>query len=136
MYRALAVAVVELDAMSRSAAEKGCVQQIGAPRAARHWDAAGLTHRGQHPFSAVRNVASGAANHDADGVEEMPARIMADLGVERAVGQAGDERDAGRRRARRGLQGVDGFSMRHDGSPRRALANTGPTTKPRALTSS
>ena len=61
--------------------------------------------------------AAGAANHHADGVEQMPPRIMADLGVERVVAQRGYERDQRRRGAGGGLQSVDGFGVRHVQQP-------------------
>ena len=114
MHRALAVAVVELDAVGSGAPEEGRVEQVGAARAAGNRDVAGAAHRGERALRAVRDVACGAADHDADGVEEMPPRIMADLGVERAVAQAVDERDERRGRSGRGLQGVDRFGMRHE----------------------
>ena len=104
MHRALAIAVVELDAVAGGAAEKGRIEQVGAARAARHRDVAGPAHGGEHPLRAVCDVARGATNHDADGVEEMPPRIMPNLGVERAVTQAVDESDERRRRSRRWLQ--------------------------------
>ena len=85
------VAVVELDAMRGGAAEKCGVEQVGAPRTARHRNLAGRTHRRDHRLGARRDIAGRARNHHADGVEQMPARIVAHLFGQRVVAQPVDE---------------------------------------------
>ena len=113
MRRALAVAVVELDAVRRGAAEEGGVEQVGAPRAARHRNAAGRPHRREHGLGAGRDVAARARDHHADGVEQMPPRVMAHLVGERVMAQLADELDDGLGRAGGGLQRVHGFGVGH-----------------------
>ena len=87
MHRALAEAVVELDAVRGGAAEEGGVDEIGAPRAAGHRHAAGRAHRREHRLGAGRDLAAGAGDHHADGVEQMAPRVVADLVGERGVAQ-------------------------------------------------
>ena len=60
MRRAVAVAVVELDAVRGGAAEEGGVEQVGAPRAAGHRDLAGRPHRLRSPLSAWVAIVPGA----------------------------------------------------------------------------
>jgi hypothetical protein len=79
MHRALPVAIVELDAVGSGAAQEGSVQEIGAPRASRHRDAAGGPHRCQHRLGAGRDLAAGACDHHPDRVHEMPLGVVADL---------------------------------------------------------
>ena len=93
MHRALPVAVVELDAVGGGAAQKGGVQEIGAPRASRHRHAAGWPHRGQHGLGAGRHIAAGARDHHPDGVHEMPPRVVAHLVAERIIAQPAHEPD-------------------------------------------
>jgi len=79
MRRAFGVAIVELDAVRLGAAEKGGVDEVGATRAPRHRDVAGRANGGEHCFGAACDSAAGARDHHADGVEQMPPRIVADL---------------------------------------------------------
>ncbi len=97
MHRALPEAVVELDAVGRRAAEESGIEEIGAPRAAGHRNAAGRAHRGEHGLGAGRDLAAGAGDHHPDGVEQVAPRIVANLVGERAVAQLADEFDDGRR---------------------------------------
>ena len=113
MHRALPEAVVELDAVRRGAAEESGIDEIGAPRAARHRNAAGRAHRRQHRLGAGRDLAAGARDHDADGVEQMPPRVMADLVGERAMAQSADEIDHCRGRAGGGMERLQGFGVGH-----------------------
>ena len=87
MHRALPEAVVELDAVGRGAAEERRIDEIGAPRAPRHRNAAGRPHRRQHRLGAGRDLAAGTRDHDADRVEQMPPCVVADLVGERGVAQ-------------------------------------------------
>ena len=114
MHRALPEAVVELDAVRRGAAEERGIEEIGAPRAARHRNAAGRAHRRQHRLGAGRDLAAGARDHDADGVEQMPPRVVADLVGERGVAQSADEIDDRRGRAGGGMERLQGFGVGHD----------------------
>ena len=61
--------------------------QIGAPRAAGHRNAAGRPHRREHRLGAGRDLAARARDHHADGVEQMPPRVVAHLVGERGVAQ-------------------------------------------------
>jgi hypothetical protein len=45
MHGALRESVVELDAVRGGAAEEGGIEEVGAPRAARHRNMAGGAHR-------------------------------------------------------------------------------------------
>ena len=101
MHRALTEAVVELDAVRGGAAEEGCVDEIGASRAAGHRHAAGRAHRREHGLGAGRDLAAGAGDHHAHGVEEVASRVVADLVGQRGVAQPADEVDDGRRSPRR-----------------------------------
>ena len=87
MRRAVAIAVVELDAMRRRAAEEGGVEQVGAPGAARHRDVPGRPHRGDDGLGLGRDVPSRARDHHADGVEQMPPRVVPRLLGQRVVAQ-------------------------------------------------
>jgi hypothetical protein len=91
MHRTFGVAVVELDAVGGSAAEEGCVEQVGAPRAAGHRHAAGRPHGGEHRLGAGRDFAVGARDHHADGVEQMPAGVVARLLRDRGIGEPAHE---------------------------------------------
>jgi hypothetical protein len=111
MGRAVAVAVVELDAVRRGTAEKGGVEQVGATRASRHRDASGRAHPRDHGFSTARHIAGSARDHHADGVEQMPARVVAHLVGECAEAQRANEIDDGAGRPRGGRQLVNGFGV-------------------------
>ena len=87
MRRALGVAVVELDAVRRGAAEKGGVDEIGAARAPWHRDLAGRANGGEHGFGAACDRAARARDHHPDGVEQVPARIVTHLVGERGMPQ-------------------------------------------------
>ena len=77
MRRAVAVAVVELDAVRRGAAEERGVEQVGAPRAARHRDFAAAGRTALMTFSAwVAMLPRRARDHHADGVEQVPPRVV------------------------------------------------------------
>ena len=102
MHGALGEAVVERDAVRRGAAVEGGIHEVGAPREARHRNVAGEAHRREHGFGAVRHLAGRARDHDADGIEDMAARIMAHLIGEVGMAQVADEFDE--RRGRGGLR--------------------------------
>ena len=93
MHRALAIAVVELDAVGGGAAEERGVEEIGASRAPGHRNAAAGAHRCQHRLGAGGHIAAGTRDHDPDRVEEVPPRVMADLVVERVMAQPAHETD-------------------------------------------
>src|SRR5262245_35738636 len=76
MHRALAEAVIELDAMRGGAAEEGGIDEVGPPRATRHWNAPGRTRRREHVFGARRNVAARACEHDSGRVVVKPAYLV------------------------------------------------------------
>src|SRR5262249_33668975 len=116
MHRALAIAIVELDAVSGSASEKSSVEQVGAPRAARHWNPTGVANGGEDSFGSGCDVAAGAGDHHADGVKQMPACVMADVLGERVVAQVAGEGDQRLGRAGCRLQRMKGFGVRHDTS--------------------
>ena len=115
MRRAVAVAVVELDAVRRGAAEERGVEQVGAPRAAGHRDFAGRPHRLDDVLGLRRDGAARARDHHADGVEQMPPRVVARVLRQRVVAQRAGELHDLVGRARGGLQGVDGFGVGHHG---------------------
>ena len=121
MHRALPVAVVELDAVGGGAAEERRIEQIGAPRAARHRDAAGRAHRREHGLGAACDLAAGARDHHPDGVEQMAAGVVAHLVGERGVAQPADELDDGPGRPGGRMERLQGFGVGHDvprfGSP-------------------
>ena len=116
MRRAVAVAVVKLDAVRRGAAEERRIEQIGAPRAAGHRHVSGRTHGRHHGLGARRHVAGRARDHHADGVEQMPPRVVAHLLGERVMAQRADEFDDRLRCAGGGMQRVDSFGVRHGSS--------------------
>ena len=113
MHRALAEAVIELDAVRRGAAEEGGIDQVGPPRAAGHRDAAGRPHRRQHGLGAGRDLAARTGDHDAHGVEQMPPRVMAHLVGERGMTELVDELDDGLGRADGGMKRLQGFGVGH-----------------------
>ena len=122
MHRALPVAVVELDAVGGGAAEEGGVDEIGAPRAAGHRDAAGRPHRRQHRLGAGRDLAARAGDHHADGVEQVAPRVVAHLVRNaRRSASALTNADDGIGRAGGGMQGLQGFGVRHGVSDRRSV---------------
>ena len=111
MHRPLPIAVVELDAVGGGAAEKGGVEEVGAPPAARHRNAPLAAHQGKRRLGAARHVAGGACDHHPDGIEQMPPRVMANLGIERPMGQPGHER--GQRRGGAGTGAGGGAGRRY-----------------------
>src|SRR5262249_3988178 len=113
MPRALPKAVVEFDAGGGGAAEERGVDEIGPPRAAGHRNAAGRAHRREHGLGAGRDVAAGARDHDADGVEQMPPRVVAHLIGKRGVTEFANEFDDGRGRAGGGMERLQGFGVDH-----------------------
>ena len=78
---------------------------------------AGRPHRRQHGLGRVATLAARARDHHADGVEQMPPRVVAHLVGERVIAQLADERDDGLGRAGGGMQRVDGFGVGHAMSP-------------------
>ena len=102
MRRADAIAVVELDAVRRRAAEERGVEQVVALRAARHRDfAAAGAHAREHFLGIGRDIARRARDHHADGVEQMPPRVVAHFVGEVGVAQAARELDDGARSRQR-----------------------------------
>ena len=83
------------------------------PCAARHRNAAGRAHRRQHRLGARRDLAAGARDHHADGVEQVAPGIVARLLGQRAVAQPADESDDGLGRAGGGMQRLQGFGVGH-----------------------
>ena len=79
MRGAVPVAVVELDAVGGGAAEESGVEQVGAPCAAGHGNAAAGRAGGDHGFRAGRDIASGARDHHPDGVEQVAPRVVPHL---------------------------------------------------------
>jgi hypothetical protein len=84
-------------------AEEGGIDEVGATGTAGHRNVAGGAHRREHGFGAARHLAGRARDHDADGVEDMAARIMAHLIGEVRMAHVTDELDE--RRGRGGLWG-------------------------------
>ena len=112
MRRADAVAVVELDAVRRRAAEERGVEQVVALGAARHRDRAAAAHAGQHRLGVGRDIARRARDHHADGVEQMPPRVVAHLVGEVGIAQGRSRSHDGAGRARGRMQ-RDGFGLFH-----------------------
>ena len=113
MHGAFGVAVVELDAVRGGAAEEGGVDQVGAPRTPGHRDLARRTCRREHRLSLGCDRAACARDHHADGVEQVPARVMAGVLGQRCVAQRADEFDDRVGRARGGMARVKGLGVRH-----------------------
>ena len=113
MRRAVAVAVVEFDAVRRGAAEEGGVEQVGAALASRHRDFPGRPHRLDDVLGLRRDAAARAGDHHADGVEQMPPRVVPRVLRQRVVAQRAGELHDLIGRARGGLQRVDGFGVGH-----------------------
>ena len=114
MHRALPKSVVELDPVGGGAAEERGIEEIGAPGAARHRNTAGRAHRCEHRLGAVGDVAAGAGDHHADGVEQMASGIVADF-----VGESGKVKIAHEGydrigRASGGMARLQSLGMRHD----------------------
>ena len=118
MHGTLPVAVVHLDAVRGGAAEERGIEEIGAPRAARHRNAAGRPHRGEHRLGAGRDLAAGAGDHDADGVEQVAPGVMADLVGEGRVAQPADKADDGLGRSGGRMAASAGPRRGTSGSPR------------------
>src|SRR5262249_36692707 len=70
-------------------------------------------HRREHGLGAGRDVAAGARDHDADGVEQMPPRVVAHLIGKRGVTEFANEFDDGRGRAGGGMERLQGFGVDH-----------------------
>ncbi len=121
MHRALPVAVVELDAVGGGAAKEGGVDEIGAPRAAGHRDAAGRPHRRQHRLGAACDLAARAGDHDADGVEQVATRVVPRFLRNAAVAERAHERHDGIGCAGGGMEGLQRFGVRHGVSDRRSV---------------
>jgi len=115
MHRALPVAVIKLYAVGCGTAQECGVEQIGAARATRHRNAPAAAHRRKRSFGARRHIALGAGNHDPHGVEEMPPRIVAHLGIKGVETEPAYEADERRGGAGRRLQRVERFRVRHKG---------------------
>src|SRR5215510_2092593 len=113
MHGALPEPVIEFDAVGRGAAEEGGVDDIGPPGTAGHWNAAGRACRREHGFGAGRDIAARARDHDADGVEQMPPRVVAYLIGKRGVTEFTDEFDDGRGRPGGGMERLQGFGVDH-----------------------
>ncbi len=126
MRRADAIAVVELDAVGRRAAEERRVEQIMAPGAARDRDAAAGADGREHPLGVGRNIAGRARDHHPDGIEQMAAGVVAHLVGEVRVTQPTRERDdcAGRARGRMQRDGF-GFHAALAFFPARISSSTG-----------
>ena len=106
MRRADAIAVVQLDAVRRGAAEEGGIEQVVALRAARHRNVAAAAHARQHRLGIGGDIARRARDHHADGVEQMPPRVVAHFVVEIGMAQAVREADDGGGRAGGRMQRV------------------------------
>ena len=118
MHRALAEAIVELDAVGGGAAEEGGIDEVGAPRAAGHRNTAGRPCRREHRFGAARDVAACAGDHDAHGVEQVAARVVARLIGNGGVAELRDEFDERRGHGRNGMERLQRFGVGHDVLPR------------------
>ena len=79
MHRPLPKAVVELDPVGGGAGKESGVEQICAPGAARHRNAACRAHRREHRLGAARYLTACAGDHHADGIEQVSPRVMAHL---------------------------------------------------------
>jgi hypothetical protein len=66
----------------------------------------------EHRFRIGRHIARRARDHHADGVEQVPPRVVAHFRVEIGVAQAGREAHDGSGRARGWMQ-RDGFGVGH-----------------------
>src|SRR4051812_12291477 len=99
MRRPDAVAVVELDAVRRSAAEERRVEQIVPLGPARHGNLAAAAYASEHLLSVGRDVTRRTRDHHADGVEQVALRIVAHLLIEIGIAQAVCETDNGGGRA-------------------------------------
>ena len=104
MRRADAIAVVQLDAVRRRAAEEGGIEQVVAFGAAGHRNGPAAAHRREHRLGMGGDIARRARDHHADGVEQMPPRVVAHLVVEIGMAQAVREADDGGGRARGRMQ--------------------------------
>ena len=127
MRRADAIAVVELDAMRRRAAEERRIEQVVSFGASGHRNAAAGAHARQHRLGVGRDIARRARDHHADGVEQMTARVVAHLVGEIGVAQAAREPDDRAGRAGGRMQRV-GFGLFHAALaffPERISSSTG-----------
>ena len=106
MRRADAIAVVEFDAVRSRAAEEGGIEQVVVLRAAWHRNRAAAAHRREHRLGMGGDVARRARDHHADGIEQVPPRIVAHFVVEIGMAQTVREADDGGGRARGRMQGV------------------------------
>jgi hypothetical protein len=113
MQRALAEAVVELDAVGGSTAQERRVDEVGAAGAARHRNAAGRPDGGKHRLGPARDLAAGTGDHHTDGVEEMPPRVVAHLVGQLSEAQPADESDDSIGRSGGGMQRLQGFGVGH-----------------------
>ena len=115
MHGTLPVAVIKLDPVSRCAAQKSGVEQIGAARSARHRDAPASAHRSERGLCMRCHIAGSPADHYTGGVEEMPARVVAHLRIETIKAKPAHELDQRCRSASGALQCVDRFGVCHRG---------------------
>ena len=90
MRRTLPVAVVELDAMRRGAAEERGIEQIGATGAPGSPECGRAPARGNNLLGARCHVAAEPRDHHADGVEQMASGIVANLVGQRSEAKIGD----------------------------------------------
>ena len=127
MRRADAIAVVQLDAVRRRTAQEGGIKQVVALRAAGHRDRAAAAHAREHLLGVARDIARRARDHHADGVEQVPPRVVAHLVGEIGVAQAACEADDGGGRTGGRMQ-RKGFGLLHAALaflPERISSSTG-----------
>src|SRR5262249_48529972 len=91
---------------------------IGAPRAAGHRNAAGRARCREHGLGAAGDVAARARDHHADGVEQMAPRVVAHLIGKGGVTEVADEFDDGASRAGGGMERRQRFAVDHWFPPR------------------
>jgi hypothetical protein len=116
MRRAVPVSVIQFDAMRRRAAEECRVEQVGAPDAAGHWDFPCGPHRFDDVLGLRRDGAARARDHHADGVEQVPPRVVPCVLGQRVVAQRTGKTHQRVGCSGGGLQRVDGFGVGHGGS--------------------
>ena len=85
---------------------------VGPAWPSRHGNAAGRSYRCKHRLGAAGHLASGAGDHHADRVEQMPPRIMAHLFGQRAMAQLKDETKDGFARPCGRMKRKNCFGMR------------------------
>ena len=114
MRRADTIAVVQLDAVRRRAAEERRIEQVVALRPPRHRNACRRrAHVRQHRLGIGRDIARRARDHHADGIEQMTARVVAHLVIEIGMAQTVRELDDRVGRACGGVQRVSFGGMGH-----------------------